>query len=281
MHTPVLCAQVIDHFDKLYGKKIIDCTLGEGGHTLEMAKRGAKVLAIDADEEQIKRFIKSNSKSISEYKIEVVRSNYSDIVEVANANNFTNCDGILFDLGLSMNQIHSDQGFTYKNRHQPLHMLVDTVRAKMGAAKAADVLAYISEYEFADILERYSEVRDAQKIASNFVRGRSKKSILTVGDLCDALGDEIENSQLAQIFQAIRIHVNDEIEGIRKGLKESLEVLKTGGVLQIITFHSVEDRLVKTWSKTVGLKEIDRVIGRNVSRSSFEKSAVLRIYQKI
>jgi len=279
MHTPVLCEFVIKHFENIEGKKIIDCTLGEGGHTFEIAMRGAKVLAIDADNSQVERFVKNNAKNIADFKIKTVNSNYADVKIVAEKEGFIGCDGILFDLGLSMYQINFGEGFSYKAGHQPLHMVIDTMCKQAGTAGAADVLAYKSESELKEIFEKYGEIMRADVVANKIVNSRKNKRIEKVSDLTDALKGFSE-SEMSKVFQALRIFVNDETSKITNGLNGAWEILRNGGVMQIITFHSGEDRVVKLWAREKGIKEVAKVIGRQVSDKSFERSAVLRVFKK-
>ncbi len=276
MHTPVFCDYVLTHFENIRGKKIIDCTLGEGGHTLALAKGGAKVLSLDADEEQISNFQVAHKSEIDDFGIITAQANYKDVESVAKEYGFGDCDGVLFDLGLSMNQINTGEGYSYKQGHQPLHMVIDTVCKQKGAARAADVLAYKSEAELASIFEKYGELGSSANIARSVAMARKIKKIVTVDDFVRSLGD-IEKSDLARIFQAIRIYVNDEYENIVSGIDGAWKVLKTGGILQTITFHSGEDRIVKSWSKG---KKSKKIVGRRVSKSKFEKSAILRILTK-
>lgn len=279
MHTPVLCEFVIKHFENIEGKRIIDCTLGEGGHTLAMAKRGAKVLAIDADNSQVERFVKNNSETIKDYGIKTTNGNYSDIKNIAQKENFSDCDGILFDFGLSMYQINFGEGFSYKAGHQPLHMVIDTMCKQKGAAGAADVLAYKSENELKEIFEKYGEIMRAGIVANKIVNSRKVRKIEKVSDLTDALKGFSEG-EIAQVFQALRIFVNDETTRIKDGLNGAWETLRNDGIMQIITFHSGEDRVVKLWAREKKINEITKILGKQVSDKSFERSAVLRIFRK-
>lgn len=276
MHTPVLINQVLEHFENIPGSQIIDCTLGEGGHTLALASRGAKMLSIDADESQLLNFHVAHKSEIDNLGIITTQANYKDIKSVAIENGFDNCDGIIFDLGLSMHQINTGEGFSYKHGHQPLHMVIDTMCKQKGAAGAADVLAYKSEGDLVNIFEKYGGIESSTRIARSIVNARSLKKIETVSDLIKVL-EFVEKVDLARVFQALRIYVNKEYENITMGLNGAWDVLKTNGVLQIITFHSGEDRIVKLWSKG---KKSKKVVGRKLSQNKFEKSAVLRILKK-
>jgi 16S rRNA (cytosine1402-N4)-methyltransferase len=278
MHTPVLVDLVIRNFDKLNGKKIIDCTLGEGGHTLAMVDAGATVLAIDADINQIDKFVAHHESIVKTGKVIVVNSNFLEIADLAKKHNFTNCDGVLFDFGLSMEQIkNTNQGFSYKPSNQPLKMTIDS--NSLGAAGAADYLAYSDHEELTNIFEKYGEVIDARQIAKKIIMARKQKAIVDVSDLLKVIGDS-DKKLVSKLFQALRMVVNDELEVIKLALNGAWQTMKNEAILQTISFHSGEDRVVKLWARKMGAIEVAKVVGRNISNNKFERSAVLRVLQK-
>jgi 16S rRNA (cytosine1402-N4)-methyltransferase len=278
MHTPVLLEQVLTHLDIKPGMKIVDATFGEGGHTQALLKLGASVLAIDADEEQIKRFQNTNKDIISDEKLHLVLGNYADIAEIARQNHFDKVDAVLFDLGLSMNQMYYGEGFSYQFPLQPLNLVIDSQAKQKGAARAAEVVTEYDEQTLTNILMKYGELKRASDIARAIVRYRSKHEIKTVGDLLTGLEGILYSNEQAALFQALRIEVNQEYEQIGKGLEGAIKILGDGGKLAVITFHSGEDRVVKLWARKIGLKEQVRIRGNKVSDKSFERSSILRIY---
>jgi 16S rRNA (cytosine1402-N4)-methyltransferase len=278
MHTPVLEAQVMKHFDIQNGMKVIDCTFGEGGHTESLAHAGATVLALDADQAQIDRY--RQSKTIAG-NIQLVCANYADIEHVATVNGFEKVDRILADFGLSMNQMHHGEGYSYQFPHQPLGLVIDTVAKLKGATRAADVVNGYDEGTLHSMFARYGEIQDAKRFASALVRARKMKHIATVGDLNEVIAACGMGYAKAKIYQALRIEVNDEYKKIQMLLNGAWRLLKLDGLLGLITFHSGEDRIVKLWARSQHLKEVVRIKGSDVSEESFERSAVLRIYKKI
>lgn len=279
MHTPVLLQQVLSHIHKERDTRYIDCTLGEGGHTRALARMGLRVLALDADAEQIRAFEQVPILIEERNRITLVQSNFAFVDEVAEKHGFKGADGILFDLGLSMSQINSERGFSYKHLHQPLDMVIDTRAKQRGTARAADVVACYDKEELVNMFETLSERLHAGALAEAIIARRVHAPIKTVGDLVSALQGIVENSGLSAVFQALRMEVNEELEGLKMGLEGAFNTVKTGGTIQTITFHSVEDRTVKLWARKRGLIEIAKYVGRELSRESYEQSAVLRVYK--
>lgn len=280
MHTPVFLDKVLAHIDIHRDTRYIDCTLGQGGHTMALIQQGIHVLAIDADQRQIDEF-KHNSLN-GEYasRVTLVQGNYRDIVPIAQTHGFTDCAGVLFDLGLSMNQYERADGFSYKHQHQPLEMIIDTVAKQEGAARAADVVARYEVSELVRVFERWGEISRAEPLAQAIVRTRRDRSIRTVGDLVALVAETIGRHQIPKVFQALRIEVNSEISNIEKGLAGAWEVVRPGGLIQIISFHSIEDRIVKQWAQKFPVQTIAKYVGAKGQRASFERSAVLRVVQK-
>ena len=280
MHTPVFLEKVLSHVHIPQDSKYIDCTLGEGGHTRALARMGLQVLALDADKSQIDSFQNTELSDVERSKITLVEGNYSQIQAIAHKHGFDQCDGILFDLGLSMRQLAEGEGFSYKHLHQPLDMVIDTVAKQGGATRAADVIASYSYEELKAVFERYGERINSEKIARALAEERGRKRIKTVGDFVQVVGQVTSQHDFSAIFQALRIEVNNEFEKLKEGLQGALKVVRPGGTIQIITFHSGEDRIVKLWARKENLKEIAKYVGRAVSQDKFERSAVLRVYEK-
>ncbi len=263
MHTPVLLNEVLVGLRVHPAGRYVDGTYGEGGHAQTIAAQGGNVLGIDLDEGQV-----TKSKSGS---IKVVQGNYADIATIAQKEGFSEVDGVLLDFGLSMEQLsHSKRGFSYKHGEEPLDMRIDGVSADVSAA---DIVNSYSRQELTEMFSRNAEQLGGNTIANALKSGGKVK---TVADVVDRLGSENE-STLKRIFQALRIEVNHEFENIKAGIEGAYEITKIGGRIAIISFHSVEDRIVKQWARSKGLKEIMKQKG---GAHAFERSAVLRIYQK-
>jgi|GEM_PF-2185076 len=282
MHTPVLITQVLTHLDIQPGMKLVDCTFGEGGHTEAMLDAGATVLAIDADQAQIERYSQQMSQKVhvmmSNGQLMLVRGNYENISTIIPDHHFSPVDAVLFDLGLSMNQIHQGEGYSFQFPHQPLDLVIDSLAKQKGTTRAADVVGGYTEEELETMFSRYAELTYAPKLARGIVAYRKTHQIQTVGDFISAIEGVAAKSDYAAIFQALRVEVNDEYAKIIAGLEGSLKILKKDGKIAIISFHSGEDRLIKNWARGKGIKEVAKVIGKNVSSKSFERSAILRVY---
>ena len=282
MHTPVLITQVLTHLDIQPGMKLVDCTFGEGGHTEAMLDAGATVLAIDADQAQIERYSQQMSQKVhvmmSNGQLMLVRGNYEDISSIVTDHHFSPFDAVLFDLGLSMNQIHQGEGYSFQFPHQPLDLVIDSLAKQKGTTRAADVVGGYAEEELETMFSRYAELTYAPKLARGIVAYRKTHQIQTVGDFISAIEGVAAKSDYAAIFQALRVEVNDEYAKIIAGLEGSLKILKKDAKIAIISFHSGEDRLIKNWARGKGIKEVAKVIGKNVSSKSFERSAILRVY---
>ena len=266
MHHPVLLKAVIDNLGIKKGGLYIDATYGEGGHSLEILKKEGKVLAIDTDFQQILNF----KFQISNWKnLTLVQGNFKDIEKIAKENDFYPVDGILFDLGLSIKQIQeSGKGFSFKNSDEPLDMRLNNDLK----IKASDLINSLNKEDLYEILARYSEEINSRAIADFIFRTRSLKKILTVGDLVSviekAIGKKGERV-LRRIFQGLRIAVNDELENLKKGLTGGLRLIKKDGKILVITFHSLEDRIVKQFGAG------KPILGDR--KLSFERSAKLRV----
>lgn len=277
MHTPVYLKESIDALNVHEGGVYIDATLGETGHTTEIARRGGRVLGIDWDEEQINNAqIKFEGNSL----VVLTRANFADIEEIAHANGFFPADGILFDLGLSMGQLSKKGiGLSFKNHSEPLDMrLVD--RADQ---TAADLLNTAAEDELYMMFAKNAEEVYARDIARAVAGFRKAYKFARVGDFVDLIDTVIpKNPQksYARLFQALRIEVNREFDNLKAGLEGALSVLKPGGRMAIISFHSVEDRMVKQFAQSgrPDIAESYKVVKKQSYK--FERSALLRVLVK-
>lgn len=243
-HLPVLLDEVLTGLDIKPDGVYIDGTCGGGGHSSEIAKRllGGTLLGIDRDPDAVK----AASERLAPYGFKVARGNYSDIREIARENGITAADGILLDLGVSSHQLDTEErGFSYHG-NAPLDM-----RMSQEGQTAADLVNTLAEEELSRILFEYGEEKFSRRIAGEIVRRRAVKPIETTGELADIVGSSVpakfkrDKNPCRKTFQALRIAVNCEFEHLDRGLDEAFDLLKAGGRLCVITFHSLEDRIVK------------------------------------
>ena len=274
MHTPVLLDQVIEALQVKKDGLYVDATFGEGGYSEAILEKKGKVLGVDLDKEQISNF----KFQISNLKL--VQGNFGDIEKIARENNFFPVDGVVFDLGLSMRQIsQSGRGFSYKKLNEPLDMRM-SLKTEITAMY---LLNHLSEGELFEVFAKNSEEINSQKIAHEVIIKRQFKKLETVGDLVNCIDKAVgqqDNNTYKRIFQALRIQVNDEFENLKRGLIGATNVIKNDGKIAVVTFHSLEDRIVKNFSKTVGIKLSDKKPIMNKRGRNFEKSAKLRLIIK-
>ncbi len=239
-HTPVLLHEAIEFLNVKPSGLYIDATLGGGGHALEVAKRGGKVLGIDTDQDAVEYV----SKIIDE-KIKVTRGNFKDIDIIARENDFTNVDGILFDLGVSSHQLETaGRGFSFQ-KEGPLDMRMDNTLA----VKASDLLNALPQKELFELFKNFGEERHAYALAKNIVSARVVGPITTTRDLVEIVDKTVHSKEdkhkATRAFQALRIAVNDELTALSEALPKAFGLLKSDGRLVVISFHSLEDRIVK------------------------------------
>lgn len=279
-HIPVLLDEVIAALAPKPNGLYIDATLGDGGHSeaiFEHSKPNGRLLGIDQDKSQLR----IASERLAQYgdRATLVCSRFSDLEAVANANGFSEVDGILFDLGISSRQLDNpNYGLTF-NDDAPLDMrLSDTLNAS-----AADLLNRASEVELADMLYRYGDRHNSRVLARKLLQYRRKSSFATAADVKQAL-HLYHPSQLAPIFQALRIVVNHEFDELARALPQAVSLLKPGGTLAIISFHSGEDRIVKQFMRQSSELEASKKLGRptfnEVKNNSRARSALLRVATK-
>lgn len=252
-HISVLLDETIEGLaikpDGIY----VDGTMGGAGHGYEVCKRlgpGGRYIGIDRDEAAIA----AGRLRLSEFedKVSIVRGNYSSASEILKELNIEKVDGIMLDLGVSSHQLDvAERGFSYM-ADAPLDMRMD----KRQERTAYDIVNDYSERELAHIIKEYGEDKFAQNIAKHIVAMRQKKPIETTGELNEAIRAAIPmkiqktlGHPSKRTFQAIRIELNEELEELRTALESMIDLLKPGGRFCIITFHSLEDRMVKTMFK--------------------------------
>ena len=247
MHKTVLLNEAIDNLNIKEDGIYVDATLGFGGHSgliLKRVKRGF-LFAFDQDE----MAIEYSKKKLSEIgdNFEIIKSNFVNLKEKLNKRNIDKIDGIVFDLGVSSPQLDiPERGFSYHN-DAPLDMRMDRDKD----FSAYDVVNSYSYNDLVRILRDYGEEKYASNIANNIVKYRNEKSIDTTLELVEIIKKSMpykamkDSHPARKTFQAIRIEVNDELNVLKKALEEALDMLNVGGRISVITFHSLEDRIVK------------------------------------
>ncbi len=250
-HTSVLRDETIEELHIRPDGIYVDGTLGGGGHSYEICKRLSKkgrLIGIDQDADAIQ----AASERLAEFsdRVTIVRSNYSDMAGVLNRLGIDHVDGIILDLGVSSFQLDTpERGFTYRSEDAPLDMRMDD-RQKL---TAKDIVNQYSEMELFRIIRDYGEDRFAKNIAKHIVAERAKKPIETTGDLNAIIKAAIPmkvqvtgGHPSKRTFQALRIELNHELDVLQDNLDTMIDLLNPGGRICIITFHSLEDRIVKS-----------------------------------
>jgi hypothetical protein len=305
-HKSVLLNEVIESLNIKADGYYVDGTLGGGGHALEVVKRleSGKLIGIDRDSDAIK----AATQRLNDYinNVIIIRDNYVNIENILKRENIDKVDGIYIDLGVSSYQLDTaERGFTYRF-DAPLDMRMDD----RNELKASDIVNDYSESELFHIIRDYGEDRFAKNIAKHIVEYRNKKRIETTFELVDIIKASIPmkiqvtgGHPAKRTFQAIRIELNKELEVLTDSLDVMIDLLKPGGRLSVITFHSLEDRIVKQAFKKAespcvcpkkfpvcvcGNKSKGRVITRKailpseeeLEENSRSKSAKLRVFEK-
>ena len=306
-HTSVLLFETVGSLNIIPGGCYVDGTLGGGGHAFEVCKRlgNGRLIGIDQDGDAIE----AASKRLMAFqdKITIVRSNYRRIAQVLEELGIEKVDGIYLDLGVSSWQLDQpERGFTYR-ADAPLDMRMDQRRSRT----AADLVNSCSEEELTRIIRDYGEDRFARNIAKHIVREREKEPIMTTGRLAEIIKGAIPAKVRAtgghpakRTFQAIRIELNGELTVLEESIDTMIDLLNPGGRLSIITFHSLEDRIVKNRFRinehpctcppdfpvcVCGKKSKGRVVTRKpilpseeeMRENSRSKSAKLRVFERI
>lgn len=287
MHTPVFHDIVIDLLAPTVDTRLIDATVGEGGHTESFLQKGASVLAVDQDSSQVQSLRVRYKDCVESGKLTVVHGNFRNLVDLASQTGFIPCNGILADLGLSMKQLQdSGLGLSYKALDDPLDMRFDDQRPP-----ASRILQLYSYEQLNELFSRWGEDLYADQFAHEIVATRKTRKPNTVERFNEIIETVLRRNQrtsredfqrtAARLYQALRIEVNDEIGNLKEFMRQSGEILAPGGMLIIITFHSTEDRIVKmTMRNRPGWKAV-KVSIRVPERKRFERSAQLRVYTKL
>lgn len=306
-HIPIMLSEVIEGLNIKPNGIYVDGTLGGAGHSKEIAKRlgsGGRLIGIDQDEAAIL----TASERLKEFedKVTIVRSNYRRMADILKSLDIEKVDGILLDLGVSSYQLDTaERGFSYME-DAPLDMRMD----QRNERTAKDIVNSYSERELFRIFKEYGEEKFSAKIAKNIVLSREKKEITTTFELVDIIRASIPSKNrligghpAKRVFQAIRIELNEELEVLSESIDGMIGSLKNGGRLGIITFHSLEDRIVKSVFKkyenpctcppnfpvcVCGKKSMGRALNKKpfvadceeLERNSRARSAKLRFFER-
>jgi len=255
-HTPVLLNEVVKYLNIKPGKKYIDATIGGGGHAAAILERGGVVLGIDVDSMAVE-FVKERLAaefSIFNFQFSIVQGNFRNIDKIAHEHGFGQVAGILFDLGMSSWQIEkSGRGFSFL-KDEPLDMRMDPDLR----VTAADLVNGLTVKELYELFTKFGEEKFSRRIAERIVSKRRLTKIQTTKQLADLISKIYGGRGSARggcgrtrihpatrVFQALRIAVNDELNNLREALPKSVNLLEPEGRLIVISFHSLEDRIVK------------------------------------
>lgn len=251
-HKPVLAEEVIRLLDPKPGQNFVDCTVGGGGHSeliLQKICPNGKLLGLDWD----KNAIMIAEERLSQYKnnLVLVNSSYTNVKQVVYEHKFLPISGALLDLGLSSDQLqHSGRGFSFQV-NEPLDMRFSPETNEL---TAAEIINEWSAKEIEKIFSEYGEEKFSRKIAEEIVKQRKENKFKTTGELVALIVRTVPQSKTrinpaTRVFQALRIAVNHELDNVTEVLKDLLEIIEPGGKIAVITFHSLEDRIVKQYFK--------------------------------
>lgn len=305
-HIPVLLHEVIDSLNIKQDGIYVDMTLGRGGHANEVLKKlnqKGLLIGIDQDEDAIKD---NTEKFKNENRIKIVKSNFKDIKKVLSSLNIKKVNGIYFDLGVSSVQFDDgDRGFSYKKE-----AILDMRMDKDNPITLKKIINTYDEDTLYKIINEYGEEKFARSISKNIVKIRANKEIETTTELSDIIINSIpakirykeKKHPAKRTFQAFRIYINDELGVLEKALDDAVELLDIGGRLSVITFHSLEDRIVKNKFKTFedpctcdknfpcvcGKVSLGKIINKKVIVPTYEeiemnnrsRSAKLRVFER-
>jgi 16S rRNA (cytosine1402-N4)-methyltransferase len=291
MHEPVMVSEVLAHLEPARGGIFLDCTVGLGGHTRALLDGGAsRVIGLDRDPAALEQA--RAALSGYEDRVELVHSDYRRAGEVLEARGIATVAGTLADLGVSSMQLDTaGRGFSFR-RDEPLDMRMDTT----AGPTAAEAIGNADERMLADVIYEFGEERHARRVARAIVEARSRGAIETTGQLADLVRRAIPRKGFVRIdpatrtFQAIRIWVNRELEGLDVFLGDAAARLSPGARMVVITFHSLEDRIVKHTFRALQAGELGVAIRTKrpevpgeaeIERNPRARSAKLRAIERV
>jgi len=290
MHIPVLLNEILKYLNPQPNQNFVDATVGDGGHAraiLENIAPNGKLIAIDRDVDSKVR-AESNLKEF-ENRVLFINDSFGNISKIIEESGFNRIEGVLFDFGMSTSQLeNSERGFSFQ-KDEILDMRYD---AKIPIT-AEDILNDYGETELFEIFKKLGEEPKSKIIARVIVNARKKKRIRTTRELVEIIEKVLRRRgklhPATLIFQALRIEVNQELTEIEKALADIPKVLPSGGRAVFISFHSLEDRLIKIWAKDLSKKNIIKILNKKPLTASAEelkanpksRSAKLRVIEKI
>lgn len=264
-HRSVMPQEVLEYLNVRSNGEYVDCTLGGAGHTALILERNGpkgKVLGIDANPDALGQA----AKQLKKYgkRLVLAQGNFRDVVHVVTRHGFSHVDGVLYDLGLSMDLLkRSGRGFSFQ-ADEPLDMRLDPEQD----LTAATIVNSWKEHDIADVIYQYGEERASRRIANAIVLARRKKRFETTFDLVSVIESVLsrhgKSHPATKTFQALRIAVNDELGVIQRSLEDLSSILHTGSRVVIITFHSLEDRIVKNVFRDWGKAGTAKVLTKKV-----------------
>lgn len=246
-HVPVLLKESVDALNIKPGGVYVDVTFGGGGHSREILSRmdgTARLFSFDQDPD-------AEQNIVGDKRLTFVRSNFRYLKNWMRYYGIEHIDGLLADLGVSSHHLDDSQrGFSFRYEDAPLDMRMN----QRGGKTAADIVNDYDEERLADVLYLYGELKNSRKLAAAIVKARAQQRITTISQLLSAVEKlmprEREKKDMAKLFQALRIEVNHEMDALREMLQSATELLADNGRLSVITYHSLEDRMVKNIMKT-------------------------------
>ncbi|MDP2671578.1 MAG: 16S rRNA (cytosine(1402)-N(4))-methyltransferase RsmH [bacterium] len=281
-HQSVLLKEVLDFLNVKKGHLYVDATLGAAGHAKEIIKQGGQVIGFEVDPKTVEKLEEEALAGLT-----IINKNFSRIGEILREKGITSVSGVLFDLGISSDQLSDPSLGLSFNLDAPLDMRLDP---NLGVS-AADLINALAERELYELFDKYGEEHSARRLARAIVDARREEKIQTSYQLVKIINRVVGARKgrlhpATKVFMALRIAVNSELENLEEGLRESLEVLEKGGKLLVISFHSLEDRIVKRFFQD---QENLKIITKNpvlpseeeVERNPRARSAKLRVAEKI
>jgi len=277
IHIPVLQKEVIQYLNPKPNENFIDCTIGEGGHALSILERilpNGKLLGIDWSSEIIQELKIKNQKSEVKSNLIFVCDNFVNLKDIVKREKFQPVSGILFDLGMSSWHLEkSGRGFSFL-RNEPLNMRYN-LESQLTAEK---IVNFWSQFELEKILKEYGEEKFAKRIAKEIVNQRKINPIKNTFQLVQILKKAVPKryqreriSPATRTFQALRITVNDELNNLKKALPQAIDVLNRGGRLVVISFHSLEDRIVKNFFRKKTRENLIKILTKKPMTPSKEE----------
>lgn len=271
-HESVLVKEVIESLHLNTSSRVIDCTLGTGGHTEAIVDNGAEVLGIEADP----KMLEIAKERLEGKKAKLVLGNFDNLLKIANENNFAEVDGILFDLGVSNLHLKADErGFSFDSVDQDLDMRLNQ---ESQGVKASDLLNALDQTQLTALFERVLSHNESKRIAGRII---TLRPIYKVSELIEVLKDIPHKEHLNPAtlpMLALRIAVNSELDNLDKVIPEAISLLKKGGRLLIITFHSGEEEIVEKYMNTRTKIRVPSY--SEINKNVRSRSAKLYVYTK-